>query len=81
MYHLAKELEDRKIPKSSNQVKASPLWKSLWTLPIQNVAKNFFWRACHDLLPTKDNLLRRKVVKKPFCLICEKEPETILHAL
>jgi hypothetical protein len=80
-YHLAKELEDRKTPESLNQVKDSPLWKMIWKLPIQNVAKNFFWRACHNLLPTKDNLLRKKVVKDPFCPICEKDPETILHAL
>ena len=33
------------------------------------------------LLPTKDNLIRRKVVKEHFCPICEKEPETVLHAL
>jgi hypothetical protein len=57
------------------------LWKILWKLTIPNVAKNFFWRACHNLLPTKDNLLRRKVVKEPYCLICENEPEIVLHAL
>jgi hypothetical protein len=25
--------------------------------------------------------LRKKVVKEPYCPICEKEPETVLHAL
>jgi hypothetical protein len=43
--------------------------------------KNKIWRDCQSLLPTKDNLLRREVVKDPFCPIYEREPETIVHAL
>lgn len=43
--------------------------------------KKNFSRACHNLLPTKDNLLTRKVVKEPFCPVCEREPETVFHAL
>ena len=42
VYHLAKKLEDKKTLESSNQVKDSPLWKVIWKLPIQNVARNFF---------------------------------------
>jgi ribonuclease HI len=53
----------------------------MWKLAIPNAAKKIFWRACHNLLPTKDNLLRRKVVNEPLCPICEKEPETVIHAL
>lgn len=43
--------------------------------------KKNFWRTSHNLLPTKDNLLKRKVVDEPMCPICEKEPETVFHAL
>jgi hypothetical protein len=39
------------------------------------------WRAYQNLLPTKDNLLRRKIVKDPFCPIYERDAETVLHAL
>jgi ribonuclease HI len=80
-YHLAKEMETRDTPEGSCGKKDSNLWKTLWKLPIPNAAKNFFWRACQNILPTKDNLLRKKVVKEPYCPICEKEPETVLHAL
>lgn len=59
----------------------SVLWKTIWSLPIPNAVKIFFWRACHNLLRAKDNLLRGKVVKDPFCPICEREPETVLHAI
>jgi hypothetical protein len=80
-YHLAKEMEMRKCPGGSTKREESILWKSLWKLAIPNAAKNFFWKACQNLLPTKEILVRRKVVKEPFCPICEKEPETVLHAL
>jgi hypothetical protein len=53
----------------------------MWKLQLPNAAKNFFWRACHNLLPTKDNLLRRKVVKEPLCPICKREPKTVAHAM
>ena len=48
---------------------------------MPNTAKNIFWRAYQNLLPTKDNLLKRKVVDEPYCPICKEEPETVLHAL
>ena len=44
-------------------------------------SKKLFWRACHNLLPTKDNLLKQKVVNEPLCPIFEKEPEMVFHAL
>ncbi|XP_059451224.1 uncharacterized protein LOC132182029 [Corylus avellana] len=62
-------------------MKESLVWKIIWKLPLPNAAKIFFWRACQNVLPTEDNLLRRKVVKEPYCPICEKEPETVVHAL
>jgi hypothetical protein len=80
-YHLAKELEGQGLPEGSRQIRKSSIWKHLWSAQVPNTAKNFLWRACHNLLPTKDNLLRRKVVDDPRCPICEREPETGLHAL
>jgi hypothetical protein len=44
--------------------------KTMWNLKIPNVAKMFMWRACQNLLPTKSNLLRRRVVEKALCPIC-----------
>jgi ribonuclease HI len=80
-YHLSKDLERRRIPEGSVRREESRLWKRIWSLSIPNTAKNFFWRACQNVLPTKDALMRRKVVKDPYCPICENEPETVLHAL
>jgi ribonuclease HI len=40
-----------------------------------------FWRACQDILPTRDKLFRRKVISDPSCPICGLEAETIIHIL
>lgn len=57
------------------------LWKKLWLLRTPNKVKNHVWRACHDSLPTKQNLLRRTIISNPICDRCEKHPETTLHAM
>ena len=46
-----------------------------------NAVKNFLWRACNNLLPTKMNLMRRGIVKDARCPICEREAETMTHIL
>lgn len=80
-YHLAKEMEDRQKPECSTGMHKSEVWKLIWKLQIPNVEKNFIWRACHDILPTRDNLLQRKVVQDPLCLVCGLEAETPIHIL
>jgi hypothetical protein len=80
-YHLAKEIEGRQLPEGSTSRGKSDIWRILWALPIPNTEKKFMWRACQNLLPTKDNLLRRKVVQEPYCPICGLEPETVYHIL
>jgi hypothetical protein len=41
----------------------------------------FVWKACNNLLPTKANLLRRKVVDNALCPIYLREEETKEHLL
>lgn len=57
------------------------MWKAIWGLRIPNKVKLFTRRACHNLLPTKANLFKRKVVQEPSCPCCGREEETLLHAL
>lgn len=56
-------------------------WASLWRLKVPNKIKTFAWRACTDSLPTMENLVKRRVVQMPICSNCNKEPETVSHAL
>ena len=43
--------------------------------------KNFIWRACSNYLTTNWNLWRKKIKSSAICAICEKEDETVEHAL
>jgi hypothetical protein len=41
--------------------------------------KMLFWKACSNMLPTKDNLFQRGIVEYPLYSICGIAPETIGH--
>lgn len=48
---------------------------------IPNKIKVFVWQACHGILPTRDNLLRKHVVEDGTCVLCKRTSETELHVL
>ena len=56
-------------------------WKDLWTLNIPEKIKIFLWRVARNLLPTAENLWRKKILSTPICRLCNKEVETITHSL
>ena len=39
----------------------------------------FLWRACNNILPTKENLCRRKISNDPKCPLCGGDTETSGH--
>jgi hypothetical protein len=43
--------------------------------------KDFCWKACNNILPTKTNIFHKRVVDNMKCSCCEFEDETILHML
>jgi len=57
------------------------LWRTIWSLQVLNKIKNLVWRACRNLLPSKENLVRQTIIKDPTCDRCKHEPESALHAL
>lgn len=57
------------------------IWKTLWGLNALPVITNFCWEVCNELLPTKENLFRRKIVTDPWYPLCTAKPETIVHCL
>ncbi|KAF5444601.1 hypothetical protein F2P56_033721 [Juglans regia] len=56
-------------------------WKSLWQLKILHKMKIFAWRACHDYLPTFQNLRQRKIKDEDRCVFCHLCFEDTAHAL
>ncbi|KAL4652573.1 hypothetical protein ACB092_01G242000 [Castanea dentata] len=43
--------------------------------------KHFLWRACTNCLPTKLNLMKRKMLTDPMCHLCNKFLKDVKHAL
>jgi ribonuclease HI len=80
-YHLGKELQDQEGGQCSQGHKGQKVWKAIWSLEVPNSVKLFMWKASNDLLPTKANLFKRKVVEAKSCPCCTLEEETTFHAL
>ncbi|XP_062152053.1 uncharacterized protein LOC133860474 [Alnus glutinosa] len=72
---------ERDRGQSSKAEKVYVVWSSLWNLPIPNLVKMFMWRACNDILPTRLNLLKRRVIDDGSCPWCNLEEESIAHAI
>jgi hypothetical protein len=80
-YHLEKERQERKKGESSNGARPLDVWKKIWGLKIPDTTKLFLWRACNKILPTKDNLKKRKVLEDDTCIFCCEATETTHHIL
>jgi hypothetical protein len=55
-YHMEKERSDANRGECSVQSDLNNLWKKIWGLKVHNPLKKILWRACHNILPTRDNL-------------------------
>ena len=42
-------------------------WKQIWSLPLPHKIRHFAWRVCRNILPTKVNLMKRKVIQDDIC--------------
>ena len=45
------------------------IWKKLWKVQVPNKMKVFASRACHEILPTQVNLVKRNIIKDNTCLL------------
>ena len=79
-YNIAMRLTNRVDQgASSDQSHICWFWKKIWDLPLPHKVRHFAWRACKDVLPTKVNLMRWKVVHDQVCEGCGLEAETTGH--
>jgi hypothetical protein len=70
-YHMGMDLMRSKKWECSTSSNRDEFWKNLWAIKAPNSSKIFFWRVCQNLLPTKQNLLRKGVVEDDLCLCCK----------
>ena len=80
-YHLAKELSLADRCECSTKGRDKRMWQVIWKLKCPRVLHLFLWKACNNILPTKENLSKRAVTLDDKCLICNLETETIGHSL
>jgi hypothetical protein len=57
----------------------SKMWSKIWSLPLPNKVKNFIWRLAKQIIPTRGNLQRRRVVLDPICPLCFMDHESDDH--
>uniref|UniRef100_A0A7N2KS32 Reverse transcriptase zinc-binding domain-containing protein n=1 Tax=Quercus lobata TaxID=97700 RepID=A0A7N2KS32_QUELO len=80
-YKLLCEEGRRDATSGSSREGMASLWSKIWKLKVRGKILHFLWKACNDCLPTKVNLMKRKVVDEPHCELCGKQPEDTKHAL
>ncbi|XP_023899322.2 uncharacterized protein LOC112011176 [Quercus suber] len=82
-YRVAHMLAKDAISKeeSSEQRTENRVWSQLWKLRVPNKIKIFGWRACLNILPSKVNLARRKILIDATFGVCQRFPETVSHAI
>ena len=72
-YYMQNERATRHLADCSSNGVRSTVWKRLWSLSVPNCEKNFLWRACSDILPTRENLFKKKIIMDPTCPLCGRE--------
>ena len=66
-YRLLLKEDMRGSPLVSNLSLTKRIWKGIWSLKVPNRVKTLIWRAGTNSLPSKANLMKRKVVCNDFC--------------
>jgi ribonuclease HI len=80
-YHMEKSLRERDNGECSSVAITKSVWRQIWKLPSPPVLKHFTWKVCHEILPTRVNLFKRRIGQDHLCPVCQREPETICHVL
>ncbi|XP_042983239.1 uncharacterized protein LOC122312645 [Carya illinoinensis] len=80
-YHLGKALGKSMVWECSNKEVQKQIWEGVWRLNVPNPTKQFVWKALKSILPTRQNLVQRKIIEDATCQICQRGEETICHVL
>ncbi|XP_075651545.1 uncharacterized protein LOC142622019 [Castanea sativa] len=79
-YHLALNIEeDEGAGSTSDGGHLRSFWKQLWSCQIPHKIRHFAWRAARDILPTKANLVARKILEDSNCEECGLCAESFYH--
>ena len=73
--------QDQEISASIVQAEDQETWKRIWGTVVQNKVRNFLWRAVKNSIPSKSNLVHRRVLGEDICDHCKAGSEDVIHAL
>lgn len=81
VYHLAVSTSSHLLPQRASTSYQIKEWQNLSKINGMPRVKSLCWRACLQSLPTKDNLMKRRIIEDPICDLCGGEIESIDHLL
>ena len=80
-YRIVVRMKEQTRIEHSTTNTERPIWRKLWKLNVPPKVRMFLWRACANVLPTKENLNRRRIQVDPRCEICCQQPKSVGHLL
>lgn len=80
-YKVLMEEKLKETPSPSDLTPTKKIWKGIWSLQVPNRVKTLLWRARTDSLPSKANLMKRRVANDDLCSGYKLKSETSFHAL
>ena len=80
-YWVALDLQNKYLAEHSQARHDGSVWRKIWRLNVPPKVRTLLWRAYSNILPTRENLQRRKVQIDPKCEICLQHPKTTCHVL
>ncbi|XP_062013513.1 uncharacterized protein LOC133729900 [Rosa rugosa] len=80
-YYVARDIASNRIsfppPADGFQV----LWKTIWKAKVPKKVAVGVWRACQNILPTRERLLAKGYEGETSCLLCACPLESVEHVL
>lgn len=81
-YHVACQVLRNEVwVEASNRSGWQHVWGNFVEVKDTRENKIFSWRASYDILPTRVNLAKRKVISDSLCHCCKRLLEDALHAI
>lgn len=69
-YFLELNRQRQSMGESFGAREEEDFWQELWKVEAPAVVKKILWKVGNDILPTKLNLFKKKVLPEPGCPIC-----------
>ena len=76
-----KENRDGSKADYSNPSTRKKVCKGLWRMNLPQKVKHFAWKACEDILASKEALRQRHIAVEGGCVLCGDPMENIIHIL